>query len=300
MVAGAGPGSVFVVGSVNEDVVLRVPRRPEPGETLSATSVVRRPGGKGANQAVAAARQGAGVQLLARVGADPAGQRMLDALASAGVGTDLVTTDRDVATGSAYIVVTPDGENSIVLEAGANHRLGPADVELGAPALRQAAVLLVQLEVPLDTVVAALALAVGAGVRPVLTLAPVQPVPDRALLGLDPLLANQHEAGFLLGREAITVGEAEPVARDLLDRGPRSVVITLGADGAVVGTASGVHRLPVASLGGGAGDVVDTTGAGDALAGALAAALARGEPLLDSARAGLEAAGAVVRRVGAR
>lgn len=203
----AGPGDrglVLVVGSVNEDVVLQVPRPPGPGETIFATGRQRRPGGKGANQAVAAARAGANVWLLAKVGDDRTGVRMTDDLRRAHVDTTLMTSVPGVATGAAYITVTPDGENTIVVDPGANMALTPRDIEIREADVARAAVLLAQLEVPVDTVSAAVQRAVAAGTRPVVTLAPAQPVPDELLSGLDPLLVNEHEAGVLLGGPALT------------------------------------------------------------------------------------------------
>jgi ribokinase len=290
------PGVVVVVGSINEDVVLHVPRQPRPGETLSALSVTRSPGGKGANQAAAAARQGAPVQILGRVGGDPAGGRMVEALGRCGVDTRLVEADASAPTGSAYILLTPDGESTIVLEGGANQQLSPDHVRLHALEMEQCAVLLVQMEVPTDTVVTALDLARKAGVRRVLNLSPPLDLPEAALAGLDPLVINQHEAAVLLHRDAVGIDGAARAATELLLRGPASVVLTLGPAGCAVATPEGSRRLgapPVAK-------VVDTTGAGDALAGTLAATLAGGSSLLDAVHLGQEAAALAVGRMGAR
>jgi ribokinase len=289
-------GLVLVVGSVNEDVVLQVPRRPGPGETIIATGRRHAPGGKGANQAVAAARAGADVRLLAKVGDDRTGARMTDDLRQAHVDINLIMSVPGVATGTAYITVTPDGENTIVLDPGANMQLTPHDVEVRDADVARAAVLLAQLEVPVATVTCAVQRAVAAGTRPVVTLAPAQPVPDQLLSGLDPLLVNEHEAGVLLGGD-IDHGNAEHAAGQLLARGPRSVVITLGPDGAVLADEHGTQRLPAPHV----EQVVDTTGAGDALAGVLAAALARpGTPLIDALQQALAAAAEAVQRPGAR
>ncbi len=290
-------GLVLVVGSVNEDVVLQVPRRPGPGETIFATSRQHAPGGKGANQAVAAARAGADVRLLAKVGDDRTGARMTDDLRRAHVDTNLIMSVPGVATGMAYIAVTPDGENTIVLDPGANMQLTPHDVEVRDADVARAAVLLAQLEVPVDTVACAVQRAMAAGTRPVVTLAPAQPVPDQLLSGLDPLLVNEHEAGVLLGSGEIDHDNAEHAAGQLLARGPRSVVITLGPDGAVLADEHGTQRLPAPHV----EQVVDTTGAGDTLAGVLAAALARpGTPLIDALQQALAAAAEAVQRPGAR
>jgi ribokinase len=287
---------VAVVGSINEDVELLVLRTPRPGETLTAERTARRPGGKGANQAVAAARAGARVQMIGCVGDDPAGRRMLEDLRREGVDTQAVAALPDVPTGTAYITVTADGENTIVLERGANARLSPEDLAAHGDALAGAAVMLAQLEVPVETVTAAVRAARDAGVRPVVTLAPAQAVPDELLAGLDPMLVNEHEAGFLLGDSGDVGQDAEGSARRLLDLGPRSVVITLGAAGAVVADAGGVWRGPAVTV----DEVIDTTGAGDAFAGALAAALAAGASLADAVSAGMAAGAQAVGRAGAR
>ena len=287
------------MGSINEDVELLVSRAPRPGETLTAERTARRPGGKGANQAVAAARAGAHVRMIGRVGADRAGARMLEALREEHVDTHAVVALPDVPTGTAYITVTADGENTIVLERGANARLSPDDVAAERAALDGAAVMLAQLEVPVETVTAAVRAAHDAGVRAVVTLAPAQAVPEELLAGLDPLLVNEHEAGFLLGGDdgvADVAEDAEECARRLLGLGPRSVVITLGADGAVVADAGDVWRMPAGTV----DEVVDTTGAGDAFAGTLAAALAAGACLADAVGAGMAAGAQTVGRAGAR
>ena len=296
----AGPGErgvVLVVGSVNEDVVLQVPRPPRPGETIFATSRQRRPGGKGANQAVAAARAGANVFLLAKVGDDRTGVRMTDDLRRAHVDTTLMTSVPGMATGAAYITVTPDGENAIVVDPGANMQLTPRDIEIRDADVARAAVLLAQLEVPVDTVSSAVQRAVAAGTRPVVTLAPAQPVPDELLSGLDPLLVNEHEASVLLGGAGVDVGHADQAAGQLLARGPRSVVITLGPGGAVLADRHGTQRLPAPHV----EQVVDTTGAGNTVAGVLAAALTCGQtPLIDALQQALAAAAQAVQRPGAR
>jgi ribokinase len=314
---------VVVVGSINEDVELLVPRAPRPGETLTATRTSRHAGGKGANQAVAAARAGARVLMIGRIGADPAGARMLEDLRNEGVDTRAVAALPGVPTGTAYITVTADGENTIVLERGANAWLSPADVAAERHALAGAAVMLAQLEVPIDTVTAAVCAARDAGVRPVVTVAPAQEVPDELLAGLDPLLVNEHEAAILLagggggrggrggrggggggggasggggGANRDVAADAEACARRLLGLGPRSVVITLGDAGAVVADGGRVWHVPAVTV----DTVVDTTGAGDAFAGALASALAGGASLAEAVSAGMAAGAQAVGRAGAR
>jgi ribokinase len=286
---------VVVVGSINEDVVLRLGRRIRPGETVTAERVERLPGGKGANQAVAAAAAGAGVAILGAVGDDPAGARMIEDLRRRGVLTGSVRTVGGVSTGTAYVTVTPDGENTIVLDPGANTFVDAAAVEAAWPPLPSAGVLLSLLEIPLGGVAAAVQLAVQAGMRPVVTLAPAQPVPGELLCGLDPLLVNEHEAAFLLGAGDLG-GDVVGAARELLRLGPRSAVVTAGAAGAAVADSAAARLLPAVRV----AEVVDTTGAGDAFAGALAAALSRGGDLDAAVAAGLRAGAEAVQRAGAR
>jgi ribokinase len=257
--------------------------------------VERLPGGKGANQAVAVAAAGAEVAMLGAVGDDPAGVRMVEDLRRRGVGTGPVRTVAGVSTGTAYITVTPDGENTIVLDPGANGLVDAAAVEEAWPSLPPAGVLLSLLEIPVAGVAAAVRLAVKAGMRPVVTLAPAQPVPAELLVGLDPLLVNEHEAAFFLGAGDLG-GDVAGAALELLRLGPRSAVVTAGAAGAAVAEDGAARMLPAVPV----AEVVDTTGAGDAFAGALAAALSRGDDLDAAVAAGLRAGAAAVQRAGAR
>jgi ribokinase len=287
--------AVVVVGSINEDVILQLGRSIRPGETVTAERIERLPGGKGANQAVAAAAAGAEVAMIGAVGDDPAGIRMVEDLRSCGVGTKAVRIADSVSTGAAYITVTPDGENTIVLDPGANALVDRAAVEEAWPDLPPASVLLSLLEIPLSAVTAAVRLAADTGLRPVVTLAPAQPVPAELLSGLDPILVNEHEAAFLLQADGLG-DSAQDAARELLRLGPASAVITLGPAGAAVADGSGARLLPAVPV----EKVVDTTGAGDAFAGALAAALAHGADLDAAVGAGLRAGARAVGRRGAR
>jgi len=287
--------AVVVVGSINEDVILQLGRSIRPGETVTAERIERLPGGKGANQAVAAAAAGAEVAMIGAVGDDPAGIRMVEDLRSRGVGTKAIRIADGVSTGAAYITVTPDGENTIVLDPGANALVDRAAVEEAWPALPAARVLLSLLEIPLGAVTAAVRLAADTGLRPVVTLAPAQPVPAELLSGLDPILVNEHEAAFLLQADGLG-DSAQDAARELLRLGPTSAVITLGPAGAAVADGSGARLLPAVPV----EKVVDTTGAGDAFAGALAAALAHGADLDAAVGAGLRAGARAVGRRGAR
>lgn len=250
---------VFVVGSVNQDFVLRLERRPEPGETVTDAELGLYAGGKGANQAAAAALLGSRTSLLGRVGEDSFGADLLAGLTRRGVDTSLVRALRDTPTGSAFITVTPDGQNAIVVSPGANRRLDPEHVDGAAAAIGQARVLVTQMELPPETVYRAAAVAASAGVRVLLNLAPPREVPKDVLEVLDPLVVNESEASFLLGRRIDGPDEAVKAASSLIGLGCRSVVLTLGAAGAVVADGDITELLPAPVV-----SAVDTTAAGDA------------------------------------
>jgi ribokinase len=282
------PHDVVVVGSINADLVIRVDRRPGWGETVLGSDLATFPGGKGANQAVAAARLGARTALVGKLGADGHGALLRESLRRDGV--DLAhITEAAVPTGVALITVGPDGDNSIIVSAGANARLGEADVAAAARLIGAAGVVCLQLEIPLPAVLAA----ARAARRLVLNLSPPSRVPPALLALCDPLVVNEHEAAFLLG-EGRPGSPAEQAAA-LLGLGPRTVVVTLGADGAVVAEAAGVTAVPSPQV-----EVVDTTGAGDAFTGALAWRLARGDELTAAAAFAARVGAAAVRRPGAQ
>jgi len=283
---------VFVVGSINQDFVLRVERRPEPGETVTDAELSLFPGGKGANQAIAAARLGAEVLMLGRVGEDAFGQDLVKNLRDNGVDTSCIEALPDAPTGSAFITVTPDGENAIVVSPGANRRFGPQEVETAFEDLRQARVLVAQLEVDVDAVETAACIAAVNGGRFLLNLAPPREVSDTLLRLSDPLVVNEHEARFLLGEDE---RDPEKLARGLLELGPSSAVLTSGAAGAILATGELTHHFPALEV-----EVVDTTGAGDAFVGALATRLAEGTPLEEAVPYAVLAGAVAVTREGAQ
>jgi ribokinase len=286
---------VFVLGSINQDFVLKVERRPEPGETVTNAELSTGNGGKGANQSAAAALLGASVTILGRVGDDEFGEPLVRALRDKGVDTGLVEGVRDVSTGAAFITVTPDGENAITVAPGANRRLAPDDVAAAAEAIGGASVFVAQMEIPVETVLRAVEVAAERDVRPLVNLAPTFEVPRELLGKLDPLVVNEHEAAFLLGDRVEGVEGALSAAPGLLSLGPRSAVITVGEAGAVFAQDRAVQHLAAPKL-----DVVDTTGAGDAFVGALATRLARGDSLEDAVAYAVRAGAAAVTKEGAQ
>ena len=282
---------VFVVGSINQDFVLEVERRPEPGETVTDAGLSLFPGGKGANQAIAATRLGAEVTMLGRVGEDAFGAELLENLRENGVDTGRVQAISRAPTGSAFITVTPDGENAIVVSPGANRGFGPKEVNAAAGEARSATVVLAQLEVSVEAVERAAYIAEEADARFLLNLAPPREVPDTLLHRCDPLVVNEHEAASLLGEEATT----EETARRLLKFGPRSLIVTLGAEGAILASGGSIQHFPTPRV-----KVVDTTGAGDAFVGALAAKLAGGASLEEAVPYAVLAGAVAVTREGAQ
>ncbi|MFB4314282.1 ribokinase [Actinomadura sp. 21ATH] len=281
---------VVVVGSVNADLVIGVDRRPAPGETVLGTDLATYPGGKGANQAVAAARLGGRTAILGRIGDDGHGALLRDALAAAGVDLSHLSVTPGPS-GVALITVDTGGDNSIIVSPGANARLVPEDAERARDLLEGAAVVSFQLEIPLETVAAAARIGAAAGARIVLNLSPPAELPAGVLELCDPLVVNEHEAAFLLGHRD---GPAA-MATALLGRGPRSVLVTLGADGALIADAGGVTAVPSPKV-----EAVDTTGAGDAFTAALCLRLARGDGLADAARYAVRVGAAAVRESGAQ
>jgi ribokinase len=276
---------VVVVGSINADLVVVTERLPGPGETVSGGRFARHGGGKGANQAVAAARLGARVAMVGAVGADELGDAAVAELQDEGIDVSGVVRMDDAATGVALIVVDAHGENQIAIAAGANGRLGPAHV----PRLEGEGVLLVGFEVPDQVVVAGAAAA--AGWTTILNPAPARAIPEAVVAARPILTPNATEAAQLTGEE-----DPEAAARALRERTGAPVLITLGSAGALLlDGEGGAERLPAPEV-----DVVDTTGAGDALNGALAAELAAGRPLAEAARFAIAAAARSTTREGAR
>jgi len=270
---------VCVIGSANLDFTVVVPRLPRPGETVSGGHLVVSPGGKGANQAVAARRLGAEVRFVTLLGSDFPGDRVLAALLEAGLPRETLLRTPDAATGVALIAVDAEGRNQIAVAPGANHRLSPAQVGAHADALAWADVILLQLETPIDTVRWALREARRLGKPTILNPAParVLPLPGDLLELVDYLTPNESEAGLLTGREVAGPGAAEAAGRALVEAGVGTAVVTLGRAGALGAGRDGCIHVPGFDV-----SAVDTVGAGDAFNGGLATMLAAGAPLADA------------------
>jgi ribokinase len=288
-------GKIVVVGSSNTDMVVKCAQLPRPGQTVTGGTFVMVPGGKGANQAVAAARLGTQVVFVARVGNDSFGQAAVTGYQAEGIDTTYIVRDPEAHTGVALILVDQAGENLIAVASGANHRLSPHDVRRAEPAFRQARVVLLQLEIPLPAVEAAVELAHQYHIPVILNPAPAVPLPDSLLQRVDYLTPNETEAEGLTGLPCSDLDSAERAARVLLARGVRHVIITLGAKGSLVVNTEGARLVPAYRV-----SAVDTTAAGDAFSGALAAGLARGASLAEAVEFATKAAAISVTRVGAQ
>ena len=282
---------ITVVGSINEDLVVRVPRHPRPGETILGTEHFTAAGGKGANQAVAAARLGQRVSMVGRIGSDDSGAAMVDGLEAEGIDTRHVSVDPEARSGLAVITLDDAGENAIVVSPGANARIPVSDITAAAPLLAASEVVLLQLEIPLDVVAAGVA---EAGGVVILNPAPARPLPGSILRNVGILVPNRSELGVLAGvEEPRSFAEVEAALALLAFDG--RVVVTLGADGAIAADDRGLTHVAAPVI-----KPIDTTAAGDAFCGALADATARGEDLVEAVRWAVHAGAVAATRVGAQ
>lgn len=286
--------NILVLGSLNMDLLLRVPRAPQAGETLTGHSLALLPGGKGGNQAVSCARQGAQVRLLARIGNDADGLALRDALVQDGIALDALQVDPREPTGRALVMLEDSAQNRIVVLPGANAAL-TSDAAGLAQHLQGMQFFVTQLESPLPVVLLAVAAAHRVGCRVLLNPSPMQPLPDNLWPQVDTLVVNEIEAAAYAGCEVATPEQAAAAGRLLLARGVGRVVVTLGAQGAVTVEQGGCRLQPAPHV-----QAVDTTAAGDTFAGALVTALAGGQDLAQATARGVRAAAVCVTRVGAQ
>lgn len=287
---------IVVVGSLNMDLVVRVPHLPVPGETILGDNFQTIPGGKGANQAVGAARMGAQVTMVGRVGDDEFGKALTDNLAKVGVAISNVSVDAGSATGIAMITVDQEGQNSIVVASGANMALNPEDIRTAWERIRDIDVVVMPLEVSLDCIEETVRLAKESSAKVVLNPAPAQLLPDELLKNVDVLVPNESETSMLTGLGVETMEEAEAAALKLLDKGVGAVVLTLGSRGALlVSETERVQTIPPYAV-----DVVDTTAAGDAFVAALSVGISSGLPLESAVRQANAAGALAATKLGAQ
>lgn len=285
---------IIVVGSSNVDLTARVRRLPLPGETIGGATLLRANGGKGANQAVAAARMGAEVVFLTCLGNDASGEMLSAQFAADGIDTSCIKLSA-TPTGTALIFVDDNAENCIAVAPGSNNDLLPADIDSARSSMVGAEFLLVQLEIPMPTVVRSVELADSLGIKTILNPAPMNPVPEDIFSHIWLITPNQTEAEQLTGVHVATEEDARKAAGALFAKGVKNVIITMGSKGSMVCTPEDAVFVPSRKV-----QAVDTTGAGDVYNGALVAALAEGRPIAEAARLATLASSVAVTRMGAQ
>ncbi len=288
-------GRVVVVGSLNMDLIVSSPRIPVVGETILGNGFRTAPGGKGANQAVAAARLGAQVGMVGCLGVDSFAADLKNSLEESGVDLTHVRRDAQTSSGVALITVDEAGQNSIVVVPGSNYSLNAQDVQNAEALFMGAEVLLLQLEIPLEAVQRAAELARAHGVKVVLNPAPARPLPVELLKQVDFLVPNETESELLTGMPVKSLDDASAAARKLQELGAAAVILTLGAKGALLADKDGERLFPAFPV-----KAVDTTAAGDAFLGGLAAAFSEGRTLDEAVRWGNAAGALAATRIGAQ
>lgn len=286
---------ILVIGSSNTDMVVQSGHLPAPGETILGGSFLMNPGGKGANQAVAASRLGGNVTFVTRTGDDVFGKQTIQNLQQEGIHTDFVSIDPELPSGVALITVDAQGENCIVVAPGSNMALHPDDLDPVIDRMNMAEIILLQLEIPLETVRYAIEMANRYEVKVILNPAPAQKLPDQMLKDLYLITPNESEAEILTGIRVTDTASAEKAARILRDKGIEQVIITMGAAGAYVLSGKHSELIPAPKV-----NAVDTTAAGDTFNGALAVALSEGFLILEATRFANRAAAIAVTRPGAQ
>ncbi len=286
---------IVVIGSSNTDMIIKIDRIPKPGETVIGGRFSTAPGGKGANQAVAAARAGGDVTFIGRVGNDIFGNEALRGFVADNIDIDHIIRDTTAPSGVASIFVDRNGQNSIAVAGGANANLSPADIEAAEKTIATADILVMQLETPIDTVTAAAVMAHAGGVKVILNPAPAQPLTDDLLKTVSILTPNETEAELLTGIAVENEDEARKAAEALLGRGVATVMVTMGENGVIIATADGVRKVDTFEV-----DPVDTTAAGDVFNGALAVAIAEGSQLEKAVLFANAAAAMSVTKLGAQ
>jgi ribokinase len=287
--------NIVVVGSSNTDMIIKTNKIPKPGETVIGGKFYKAAGGKGANQATAAARAGGNVAFVAKVGNDLFGNEAIMGFKNDGINIDYLNKDSEEASGIALILVDSIGENSIAVASGANLNLLESDIKKAQEEISHAAVLLMQLEIPIETVEAAAKIACATGAKVILNPAPAQALSDDLLKCISILTPNESEAELLTGVEVNNENDAKKAAKILLEKGVELVIITLGASGALAATKEESKLIPGFKV-----DAIDTTAAGDVFNGALAVAISENKELHDSIRFAHAAAAISVTKIGAQ
>ena len=285
---------IIVVGSSNVDLTVRVRRLPLPGETIRGATLLRTNGGKGANQAVAAARLGADVVFITCLGNDASGGMLSAQFAADGIDTSCIKLSA-TPTGTALIFVDDNAENCIAVAPGSNNDLLPADIDAARSTMEGASYLLVQLVIPMPTVVRAVELAHSLGIKTIMNPAPMNPVPEELFSRIWLITPNQTEAEQLTGVHVESEDDAARAAEVLFAKGVKNVIVTLGSKGSLVCTPEGREFVPSRKV-----KAIDTTGAGDVYNGALVAALSQGKSLIEAARVATLASSIAVTRMGAQ
>lgn len=289
------PSSIVVIGSTNTDMVIMSEHLPVPGETILGGSFFMNPGGKGANQAVAAQRLGGDVTFIAKTGNDIFGERSAQLFKEEGINTDFLLTDPINPSGVALITIDKKAENIIVVASGANASLFPSDLEPAIDVIKNAAIVLMQLEIPLETVLYAAEIAATNGVKVILNPAPACPLPDVLFQHISIITPNETEAEMLSGIRITDMASAKTAATAIRSKGVETVIITMGAKGAFISNADIDLMMPSPVV-----NALDTTAAGDVFNGALAVALAKEWALTDAVNFGCRAAAISVTRLGAQ
>ena len=292
---GQNKPKIVVVGSSNMDLVVKSPRIPAKGETILGGDFIMTPGGKGANQAVAAAKLGAEVYFVAKLGDDIFGRQSLSNFQKVGIKTEYVEQTKAAPSGVALITVDDAGDNVIVVAPGANMKLSPEDVKKARSVIASSGSVTAQLEVPLETVECAAKLANEAGVPFILDPAPAQKLSDKLLNMVDVLTPNESEAEILTGIKVTDENSAQIAAKDLLQRGVKAVILTMGSKGYLLATKDGAKFVPSVKV-----YAVDATAAGDAFTGSLAVGLAQGKTLKEAALFANNVAALSVTKMGAQ
>jgi len=286
---------VVVIGSCNMDMTVRCTDLPIPGQTILGSGFYSNPGGKGANQAVACAKLGASTELVARVGDGMFADRFEKGYDNVGLGRQYLIRDPSIASGTALIFVDSQGENMIVVAPGANEKLTPADVDAALPAIEKAKVMILQLEIPMETVLHAASLATKFGLKVILNPAPVRALPAALLEQVDIMVANEVETMILSGASEVDTSTAAQACRPLLEKGVKHIITTLGKDGAVITSGDGATKVRGFRV-----NAIDTTSAGDTFVGALACGLTEGQSLENAVLFANAAAALACTKVGAQ